>query len=290
MFSIFNLLRKINHARLDRRTLKKLNERIKKLAEFGPNARAIYAQTKQGDFLVDPADNFVAQKLLHDGAYALKEIKLASQFLKKNSNCLMLGGHIGSLVIPLAKLCKELTVFEANPKSFEFLNKNILLNNIQNVKVYNKAVNHEEKPIRFLVSKDNSGGSKRFPMTLDKGYFYDNPDEIMVEGIVLDDFIKANSFDLIFVDIEGSEYFAFKGMQKIFKQSKVLITEFVPHHLKKVSSCSVLDFWETLSPHFNSMYVPKTHKSYKGSEKIIEQLQFMFNANQNHDNLVFSKH
>jgi len=58
----------------------------------------------------------------------------------------------------------------------------------------------------------------------------------MVEGIVLDDFMKLKSFDLIFVDIEGSEYFAFKGMQKIFKQSKVLITEFVPHHLKNVSS------------------------------------------------------
>ncbi len=66
-FKIFNLLRKINHARLDRRTLKKLNERNKKLTEFGPKARAIYAQTNQGDFLVDPADNFVAKKLLNDG-------------------------------------------------------------------------------------------------------------------------------------------------------------------------------------------------------------------------------
>jgi FkbM family methyltransferase len=286
---MFNLLRKINHARLDRRTLKKLKERIKKLVEFGPNARAIYAQTKQGDFLVDPADNFVAKKLLQDGEYALNEIKLASQFLKKDSNCLVLGGHIGALVIPLAKLCKELTVFEANPKSFELLSKNILLNNIQNIKAYNKAVNHEKKPIKFLVSKDNSGGSKRFPFISSHGYFYDNPDEIILEGIVLDDFMKPKSFDLIFVDIEGSEYFAFKGMQKIFKQSKILITEFVPHHLKNVSSVSPFDFWLTLSPHFGSMYVPKVHKSFKGSKKILEQLQFMFNANENHDNLVFSK-
>ena len=115
---MFNLLRKINRTRLDRRTLKKLNERIKKVVEFGPNARAIYAQTKQGDFLIDPADNFVAKKLLHDGEYAISEIKLASQFLKKDSNCLLLGGHIGAIVVPLAKLCKELTVFEANPKNF----------------------------------------------------------------------------------------------------------------------------------------------------------------------------
>jgi FkbM family methyltransferase len=286
---MFNLLRKINHARLDRRTLKKLNERIKKLNEFGPNARAVYAQTNQGDFLVDPVDNHVAKKLLNDGEYGLKEIKLASQFLKKDSNCLVLGGHIGTLVIPLAKLCKKLIVFEANPKSFEFLNKNLRLNNISNVLAYNKAVNHDKNPIKFLISRDNSGGSKRLPVSSGRGYFYDNPDEIMMESVVLDDFMKAKSFDLIFVDIEGSEFFAFKGMQKIFKQSKVLITEFVPHHLKNVSSVSPLDFWLTLSPHFNYMYVPKTHKLFKGSKKILEQLEFMFSTNENHDNLVFLK-
>ena len=286
---MFNLLRKINHARLDRRTLKKLNERIKKLNEFGPNARAILAQTNQGDFLVDPVDNHVAKKLLNDGEYGLKEIKLASYFLKKDSNCMVLGGHIGTLVIPLAKLCKKLIVFEANPKSFEFLNKNLRLNNISNVLAYNKAVNHDKNPIKFLISRDNSGGSKRLPVTSGRGYFYDNPDEIMMESVVLDDFMKAKSFDLIFVDIEGSEFFAFKGMQKIFKQSKVLITEFVPHHLKNVSNVSALEFWSTLSPHFNSMYVPKTHKSFKGSEKILEQLEFIFSTNDNHDNLVFLK-
>lgn len=286
---MFNLLRKINRARIDYRALKKLNQRIKKLTEFGPNARAIYAQTKQGDFLVDPADNFVTKKLLHDGEYGLSEIKLASQFLKKKSNCLVLGGHIGALIIPLAKLCKELTVFEANPRSFDLLSKNIQLNNIANVLAYNKAVNDENKLIKFLVSKHNSGGSKRFPVILDKGYFYDNPEEITIESVVLDQFLNVKSFDLIFVDIEGSEYFAFKGMQKIFKKSKVLITEFVPHHLKNVSSVSVLDFWLTLSPYFNTMFVPKTLKSFTGSENILEQLEFIYSSNQNHDNLIFLK-
>lgn len=286
---MFNLLRKINRIRLNRRTLKQLDERVKKLIEFGPNAKAIYAKTKQGDFLVDPADNFIAKKLLYSGEYSLKEVKLASQFLKKDSHCLLLGGHIGTLVIPLSKLCKEIIVFEANPKSFELLNKNLQLNNIQNVKTYNKAVNHEQKPIKFLVSKHNSGGSKRLPVIPSTGYLYDKPNEIVVDSVVLDNFIKVKSFDLIFVDIEGSEYFAFKGMQKIFKQSRVLITEFMPHHLKNVASISALDFWMTLSPHFNYLYIPKTRKSFKGSERVIEQLEIMFNANENHDNLVFSK-
>jgi FkbM family methyltransferase len=286
---MLNFLKKINHFRLKRRNLKKLRSRESELIKFGPNAKAIFVETKQGDFLVDPRDNFVAKKLLNDGEYSQNEIKLASRFLKKDSYCLVLGGHIGSLVTPLAKLCKELTVFEANPDSFELLNKNLLLNKIYNVQTYNKAVNHEKKLLKFLISKDNSGGSKRLPLIKASGYFYDNPKEISVEGIVLDNFLKHKCFDLIFVDIEGSEYFAFKGMQKIFKKSKVLITEFVPHHLENVASVSIQDFWLTLKPHFNHMYVPKIHKYFKGSEKIFEQLQSMFDAKENHDNLVFSK-
>ncbi len=286
---MLNFLKKINHIRLKRRNLIKLRRREGEFIKFGPNAKAIYVQTKQGDFLVDPRDNFVTKKLLNDGEYSQHEIKLASRFLKKNSYCLLLGGHIGSLVIPLAKLCKELTVFEANPYSFELLNKNLLLNEINNVRRYNKAVNHENKPLKFLISKDNSGGSKRLPLVRASGYFYDNPEEIKVDGIILDNFLKHKIFDLIFVDIEGSEYFAFKGMQKIFKQSKVLITEFVPHHLKYVSSVSVEDFWTTLKPHFNYLYVPDLNKVFKGSGNIVQQLTFMFNNDKSYDNIVFLK-
>ena len=286
---MLNFLKKINHFRLKRRNLKKLRSRENELIKFGPNAKAIFVETKQGDFLVDPRDNFVAKKLLNDGEYSQHEIKLASRFLKKDSHCLVLGGHIGSLVVPLAKLCKDLIVFEANPDSIKLLNKNLLLNKIYNVQTYNKAVNHENKLLKFLVSKDNSGGSKRFPLIRASGYFYDNPREISVDGIVLDKFLKHKSFDLIFVDIEGSEYFAFKGMQKIFKQSKVLITEFVPHHLKYVASVSVADFWDTLEPHFKYLYIPESKKFFENPNNILKQLTLMFDDDDSYDNIVFLK-
>jgi FkbM family methyltransferase len=286
---MLNFLKKINHFRLKRRNLKKLRSRENELIKFGPNAKAIFVETKQGDFLVDPRDNFVAKKLLNDGEYSQHEIKLASRFLKKDSHCLVLGGHIGSLVVPLAKLCKDLIVFEANPDSIKLLNKNLLLNKIYNVQTYNKAVNHENKLLKFLVSKDNSGGSKRFPLIRASGYFYDNPREIIVDGIVLDKFLKHKSFDLIFVDIEGSEYFAFKGMQKIFKQSKVLVTEFVPHHLKYVASVSVADFWDTLEPHFKYLYIPESKKFFVNSNNILKQLTLMFDNDKSYDNIVFLK-
>ncbi len=286
---MLSFLKKINHIRLKQRNLKKLKSRENELLKFGPNAKAIFVQTKQGDFLVNPSDNFVAKKLLNQGEYSQNEINLVSRFLKKESSCLLLGGHIGSLVIPIAKLCKELTVFEANPDSFEFLKKNLLLNKTYNVQAYNKAVNHENKAIRFLISKDNSGGSKRMPLIKASGYFYDNPQKIIVDGVILDKFLKHKSYDLIFVDIEGSEYFAFKGMQKIFKNSKVLITEFVPHHLRYVASVSVDNFWATLEPHFKYLYIPESKKIFENSNNIAKQLKLMFNNDKSYDNIVFLK-
>ena len=286
---MLGFFRKLNQKRLSYRVLNKLVKRQKKLKEFGFYAEAVFAKTQQGDFLVNPSDNFVSKSLLNKGEYGIEEISLASKFLKKKSRCLILGGHIGSLVVPLSKLCKEITVFEANPKTFELLTKNLKLNEIQNVYPFNKAVNYKDEPLDFLLSKDNSGGSKRWPKNPVKGYFYDNPEKIIVNSVALDNFLKCKTFDLIFVDIEGSEFFAFKGMQKILQNSKVLITEYVPHHLKNVASISPLEFWSTLHPHFNHMFIPKSKISFSGKEEILKQLVLVFNSNQSHDNIVFSK-
>ena len=66
---MLNFLKKINSIRLKRRNLKKLVRRESELIKFGPNAKAIYVKTKQGNFLVDPRDNFVAKKLLGSFAF-----------------------------------------------------------------------------------------------------------------------------------------------------------------------------------------------------------------------------
>jgi hypothetical protein len=91
------------------------------------------------------------------------------------------------------------------------------------------------------------------------------------------------------MDIEGSEYFAFKGMQNIFKRSKVLVTEFIPHHLKNVALASVEDFWSTLEPHFKYLYIPGEEKVFKDSKNILRQLRAMFNNDQSYANIVFLK-
>jgi hypothetical protein len=80
---MLNFLKKINHIRLQHRIIEKLRRRKNDFTKFGPNAKAIYVQAKQGNFLVDPVDNYVARVLLNDGELCQGEIKLASRFIKK---------------------------------------------------------------------------------------------------------------------------------------------------------------------------------------------------------------
>jgi hypothetical protein len=78
-------------------------------------------------------------------------------------------------------------------------------------------------------------------------------------------------------------------MQNIFKRSKVLVTEFIPHHLKNVALASVEDFWSTLEPHFKYLYIPGEEKIFKDSKNILRQLRAMFNNDQSYANIVFLK-
>ena len=64
------------------------------------------------------------------------------------------------------------------------------------------------------IERLNSGGSKRAPLKADFRYTFDNPDRITVKAHALDHFLAQDRFDFIFMDIEGSEYFALAGMPR----------------------------------------------------------------------------
>ena len=54
-------------------------------------------------------------------------------------------------------------------------------------------------------------------------YTYDNPKVIDVDAYSLDEYLDHDEFDLVLIDIEGSEYFAMKGMSNILSLSLIHI-------------------------------------------------------------------
>ncbi|MDB5689675.1 MAG: hypothetical protein JWL91_1551 [Sphingomonas bacterium] len=264
------------------------SERRERLMSFGPHAFGLLVDTRNGLFAVDPEDNSVSAALLRDGSYADHELALARSVVSAAGDVLVVGTHIGALAVPLAKSCRELVAIEANPHTFAYLKANMLLNGCTNATLHNLAASERDETIKFLMNRDNSGGSKRMPAFLREHYVYDDPEVIEIDAVPLDRLVGARAFDLIFMDIEGSEYFALKGMQELLGRAGALAVEFLPHHLIDVANVGVDDFIAVVVPHFGYMYVPGTPQLIEG-EDIAARLRAMFAAGEQHDGLYFLK-
>tara|TARA_A100001011_G_C14195839_1_gene793445 strand:+ start:239 stop:1060 length:822 start_codon:yes stop_codon:yes gene_type:complete len=254
----------------------------------GPYAKAILTESEEGRFLVHPQDSFVGLQLRRSGKYNPNEIDRLKPYINETTKILVVGAHIGALVIPLSRLSKEVIAIEANPRNFELLELNVSLNGVKNCTVMNFAASDKEETIPFLLGKENTGGSKRVPIKKDNIYYYDSPDEVSVHAYPLESKLDKLDYDIVIMDIEGSEYFALKGMQSILKNTKVLVVEYLPHALKNVAGVDVRSFLDTISPHFSKLKVESLNLEVN-SDQFFDVLNDMYQKDQCDDGLIFMK-
>ncbi len=265
--------------------LKKIkSRRLKK--KLGKNVTAIITESQNGLFAVDPEDLEVGQKIL-SGGFAIDEINRLKNYINTESNILIVGTHIGSVAIPLSNHCKSVTAIEANPKTFELFLINIQLNNVKNIKPHNIFANDKHEKVEFLMNTVNSGGSKRKPKNSNFLYEYDNPKSIQLDSVPLDEYLEGEKFDFILIDIEGSEYFAMKGMEKILSQCNTLVVEFLPHHLKNVAGINVEEFISVIPTQFEKFNLPDKNQTHDFSKRL-EVLQDLYNSNIGEDGIIFT--
>ena len=261
---------------------------IKARKKLGKDVKAIIVTTKNGIFAVDPGDLEVGDKLRNQGSYGLDEIERVSELITEDSNILIVGAHIGSLAIPISKKCANLVAIEANPQNYELLKINTKLNKIKNITTHNIAASSKQEKIKFQMNTVNSGGSKRLPINNEYMYRYDNPEVIEIEAYSLDNYLDKKNFDLILIDIEGSEYFAMQGMKEILSNCNTLIIEFLPHHLKNVADVSVEQFLSLIPKHFTKLIIPSKNETHSIDVGGVI-LQQMYNNNQGDDGIIFHK-
>jgi FkbM family methyltransferase len=264
------------------------HERRERLRSFGPNVRGLYVVSEEGSFVLDPEDGSISQELMEQGLYNDWEYKVLESIISKESDVLIVGAHIGTHTVRLSRHCRSIIAIEANPKTFQFLKANLLLNECANVTAHGVAASNRAEKIRFLLSRDNSAGSKRMPLTVHPTYVYDDPETIEIDAVPLDTLIGPRAFELVLLDIEGSEYFAMQGMQGILASARTLSVEFMPHLMKNVANAGVEDFLGLLSPHFQWMCVPRHNRVYPKHE-ILPALKAMYQAGENHEGLFFLK-
>ena len=254
--------------------------------KLGQNIKAIITESENGLFAVDPEDLEVGMKL-RSGGFGVDEVERLKTFINKKSKVLIVGTHIGALAIPLSKHCREITAIEANPNTFELLEINLHLNHAKNIIPHNIFANESHEKVEFLLNTVNSGGSKRKPKKSSFLYDFDNPEIIELESHKLDDYLPDHDYDLVLLDIEGSEYFAMKGMKNILSNCKTLVVEFLPHHLKNVADIDVETFLSVLPGHFTKFNLPNNQQEHNISE-VKTVLQKMYDANIGEDGIIFT--
>lgn len=254
---------------------------------LGPLTRAIITETPDGLFASDPEDYGVGWELRSKGTFGRDQLTSISEILLPTSNVLIVGAHIGTLAIPLSKKCAYVAAIEANPLTFQLLDMNVKLNSASNCEIFNVAANNKAELLCFLLSRANSGGSKRKPVNNHYIYHYDEPEEIFVQGVRLDDFFARRDFDIVLMDIEGSEYFALKGMQEILQRVKTLMFEFLPHHLRNVSNVTPSELVAQLQG-FTTLTVPSLKKTV-GAGEFISFLNYMSENGLEDDGIVFRR-
>ena len=252
---------------------------------LGTNIRAIITQSSNGLFAVDPEDLEVGEKL-RKGGFGLDDIERIKSLISDDSRVLIVGSHIGSLVIPISRHCKEVVAIEANPKTYELLSLNLRLNNIENVVSHNIAASEKTEIITFFLNTVNSGGSKRAPKQSHFMYEYDSPERVEIQAHALDTLLSNHAFDLVLMDIEGSEFFALKGMPKILQECKSLIVEFLPHHLRNVAGVDAETFLKQIPERFTKVTIPSQNVTLSREEAQAFLLK-MFRDEKGDDGLIF---
>ena len=172
----------------------------------------------------------LALSISHYGTYEELEAKIMEEKIKVGNIVVDVGANIGLHTLNMAKIVGntgQVFAFEPDPSNFEILEKNVKINNYQNIILEQKAVG-DKNGRTTLYQSDHPGMHRIFPQTKQaKG-------QVQVALTSLDKyFIDSNLADkinFIKIDVEGLEFSVLKGMKNILKNNKKIkiLFEFAP--------------------------------------------------------------
>lgn len=169
------------------------------------------------------------------------EIELLKKHIKPGDTVLDIGANIGFYATILSDIVGEkgkIHCFEPDTTNFNHLKKTT--DSYKNIIINNKAVGPKTEKLKIYTSKELNVDHRTY-----KPEEYDQ--EIEIDAVSIDDYLKDAKVDFIKMDIQGFEMEAMKGMKATLKNNpKVkMISEFWPYGLKKAGS-SLRDYFVLL--------------------------------------------
>lgn len=187
----------------------------------------ILLKTKAGIKMVCDAEDerIIPIEILNFGDYETDEIQMIRRFLKKDSVIIDIGAHIGWYCLNLAKSLPEgrIIAFEPIPRTYEHLKKNIAINGVKNVELYNFGFSDKEEELPFYYDP-------KLSVAASLRNLHEDREKIMIKCVMkrMDDFIDkvTSKIDFIKCDVEGAEILVIKGgLKTISKTLPVMFLE-----------------------------------------------------------------
>lgn len=150
-----------------------------------------------------------------------------NKIIKSNDTIVEVGAYLGNHTIYFSKIigCKYIHSFEPTEESFKVLQKNIQLNNMANVSLYNYPVASKIAHMNVTERDTNNPGANQYNFS-DKG----------IETVTIDS-MNFENVNFIKIDAEGMEVDVLKGAIETIKKFKpIIMIEIEKNNRKKLNS------------------------------------------------------
>lgn len=258
-----------------------------RLIEFDTYSALTLTRNAEGVFLIKAKDKVIGSTLRSGQVWSAGELGIIRQLTNPGSTAVFIGAHVGTLAIPISRSVNQIIAVEANPETFELLEANIALNHRRNIQAIHVAATEHKGQIDFLLNSQNTGQSKIVPLLKTDEYMRDSPRLTSVPADRIDDLVRVRP-TLIHMDIEGSEYFALRGMPRLLSETSYLLIEFFPRHLRNVANITVDQLLSVIAPHFDHLYIP-SNKQLVSKQDFHKVLGEMYRQGHDEEVLLFSK-
>lgn len=148
-----------------------------------------------------------------NGIYEKETIGFLIDKLPANGCMIDIGANIGSVIIPICKRRNDINAIsiEASKRVFDYLENNIKQNNIANCILINKAISEVDgSSVSFYSPVELYGKGSMSPVFTEQAEVVST---ITLDSLITD--LTLPVIDLIKIDVEGYEYHAFKGGEKL---------------------------------------------------------------------------
>jgi len=171
--------------------------------------------------------------------YGEKEIRFLRKLIDPKKEAIDIGANLGEYAFWMSKHASHVHAFEPHPDCISFL-KTV---KPKNMSLYQYALSSETSKKELLVPKDESSQEVTCRASISKMSVrdFDKHNKLTVETIALDEIITKN-IGFIKIDIEGHEFEAIKGMEKLIHTCKPIMQVEIEQRHHKSSITEIFDY------------------------------------------------